>query len=56
MKRRNKQNIPFLGRIPFDLKLVECADRGESYLGKYPDSEITKAYDQIIANILKTTK
>jgi ATP-binding protein involved in chromosome partitioning len=46
-------NIPFLGRIPFDPKMVECADAGESYVDKYPDSEITKAYNQIVAKIMK---
>ncbi|MEE9566964.1 MAG: Mrp/NBP35 family ATP-binding protein [Desulfobacteria bacterium] len=46
-------NVPFLGRIPFDPKMVECADAGESYLEKYPDSELTKAYNQIVAKIME---
>jgi Mrp family chromosome partitioning ATPase len=46
-------NVPFLGRIPFDPKMVECADAGESYLEKYPDSEVTKAYNQIVARIME---
>ncbi|MBW1895967.1 MAG: Mrp/NBP35 family ATP-binding protein, partial [Deltaproteobacteria bacterium] len=29
-------NVPFLGRLPFDPQMVECADAGESYLEKYP--------------------
>ena len=46
-------NVPFLGRIPFDPRLVECGDAGESYLEKYPDSEATQAYAQIIETIIK---
>jgi predicted Fe-Mo cluster-binding NifX family protein len=46
-------NVPFLGRIPFDPQLVACADAGESYMEKYPDSEATKAYDQVVDTILE---
>lgn len=46
-------NVPFLGRIPFDPKMVECADAGESYLEKYPDTEVTQAYNQIVATIME---
>ena len=46
-------NVPFLGRIPFDPKMVDCGDAGESYLEKYPDSELTKAYNQIVARIME---
>jgi ATP-binding protein involved in chromosome partitioning len=49
-------NVPFLGRIPFDPKMVECADAGESYLETYPDSEVTKAYNQIVAKIMEGAK
>jgi ATP-binding protein involved in chromosome partitioning len=44
--------IPFLGRIPFDPKMVQCADAGESYMDKYPDSEVTAAYDRVVAKIM----
>jgi len=46
-------NVPFLGRIPFDPQLVACADAGESYMEKYPDSEATGSYDQIVETILE---
>jgi septum formation inhibitor-activating ATPase MinD len=45
-------NIPFLGRIPMDPKMVACADAGEAYMEEYPDSEATRAYDQIVARIV----
>jgi len=46
-------NIPFLGRIPMDPRMVQCADAGESYMEKYPDSEVTKAYNQIVEKIME---
>ncbi len=48
-------NVPFLGYIPFDPKMVECADAGASYLEKYPDSEVTQAYNQIVERIMEAT-
>jgi ATP-binding protein involved in chromosome partitioning len=46
-------NVPFLGRIPFDTKMVQCADAGESYLEKYSDSEVSKAYNEIVAKVIE---
>ena len=46
-------NIPFLGRIPLDPKMVQCADTGASYVERYPDSEVTKAYNEIVEKIMK---
>ena len=46
-------NVPFLGRLPFDPKMVECADAGESYLEKYPNEEVTTAYNQIVDLIIQ---
>jgi len=45
--------IAFLGRIPFDPNMVKSADAGVSYMEKYPDSEITKAYNDIAEKIMK---
>jgi ATP-binding protein involved in chromosome partitioning len=46
-------NIPFLGRIPLDAEMVKCADAGESYMEKHPDSEVTKAYNQVVEKIMQ---
>ncbi len=46
-------DIPFLGRIPLDAKMVNCADAGESYMDKYPDSEVTQAFNQVVAKIIE---
>ena len=45
-------NIPFLGQIPVDSRMVKCADAGESYMEKYQDSEVTKEFNQVVAKIL----
>jgi len=45
-------NVPFLCRIPFDPKMVQCADTGKSYMEEYPNSEVTKAYNQVVTKIM----
>ena len=44
-------DIPFLGRIPIDPHMVECADAGQPFLEKYPESEIAEACNLIINRI-----
>jgi Mrp family chromosome partitioning ATPase len=39
--------VPFLGRIPFDPKVVECGDAGLPYQERYPESPATRAYEAI---------
>jgi ATP-binding protein involved in chromosome partitioning len=39
--------IPFLGRIPFDPKLVECTDAGVSYQKQHQASPVSQAYREI---------
>lgn len=44
-------NIPLLAQIPFDPEMVSCADKGISFLEKHPDSDVTKAYAHIVAEM-----
>jgi ATP-binding protein involved in chromosome partitioning len=44
-------NIPFLGRIPFDQKVVACGDSGASLLQTYADTPVSKAFSQIASQI-----
>ena len=44
-------DIPFLGRIPIDPHMVECADSGVPLLEKYPESEVAEACNLIIDKI-----
>jgi len=43
--------IPFLGRIPLDQKIAECADEGIPIVYKYPDSEAAKVFMAIADRI-----
>ena len=45
-------NVAFLGRIPFDTRMVECGDAGVSYQQKHPESSVSKAYAGIAEKIL----
>jgi len=48
--------VPFLGKVPFDPRIVESADRGESFLTKYPSSNATEAFNQIVSEVTKFVK
>ena len=45
-------NIPFLAQIPFDPRMVKCGDTGKPYIESYPDSEVSKAYNQIVTKMM----
>lgn len=45
-------NLQFLGRIPFDPRMVACADAGRSCLEEYPEAPLTRAYEAIAEKIL----
>jgi MinD superfamily P-loop ATPase len=45
--------IPFLGRIPFDHKMVACGDEGISFQERYKDSQATKVFAEISAKMSK---
>lgn len=48
--------VDYLGRIPIDPHMVECADEQESYLEKFPDSETAEGYQFIVEKIFKDGK
>jgi ATP-binding protein involved in chromosome partitioning len=39
--------VPFLGRVPIDPEVVQKSDSGTPYVVSYPDSEATKAFQEI---------
>jgi ATP-binding protein involved in chromosome partitioning len=39
--------VPFLGRIPFDTRIVELGDDGKSFLQLYPESEAGQAFTKV---------
>ena len=46
-------DILFLGRIPFDQKVVLCGDSGTSYLEAYADSPVAKVFDGVADKMSK---
>lgn len=50
-----QMKIPFLGRIPFDTKVVEATDKGLPYLVNDKNSEAGKAFDKIVKGIIERT-
>lgn len=42
-----EMNIPFLGSVPFDPRMVHCGDAGLSFQQQYSDSEITAQFSRI---------
>jgi Mrp family chromosome partitioning ATPase len=45
-------DIPFLGRVPIDPHLGKCADAGDPFLVKHPESEVAKACSLIVEKIM----
>ncbi len=43
-KSAKELNVPFLGRTPFDPRIVETTDNGKPFVELYPDSEATKVF------------
>ena len=44
--------IPFLGKIPFDPKMVQCSDAGVSYQKSYADSDVSRAFAVIVEKLV----
>lgn len=51
-KTAEAMEIPFLGSIPFDPRMVACGDDGVSFQEKYPDAAVTGAFDRVAEAIL----
>ena len=50
-----ESGIPFLGKIPFDPKMVTCGDTGTSYVDENQDSGVSKAFSEIADKMGKLT-
>jgi Mrp family chromosome partitioning ATPase len=48
----NALNIPFLGKIPFDPRVVACGDTGTCFLDQYADSPVTHAFGEIAEKLM----
>jgi len=45
-------NIPFLGKIPIDINLVESSDEGKPYILQYKNSETAQVFNKIVKSII----
>jgi len=44
-------DAPILGRLPFDPRLADCAERGALFVRENPDAPLTKQFAAIAANL-----
>lgn len=51
-KAARELNVPFLGRIPIDPKIVVSGDEGKPFAVGQPDSEASRAFGEIVDKIL----
>jgi Mrp family chromosome partitioning ATPase len=52
-KTARDTGIEFLGRIPFDHNVVSCGDQGLSFQESYADSQVSKAFAELVEKISK---
>ncbi|HIC91797.1 MAG TPA: chromosome partitioning protein ParA [Syntrophaceae bacterium] len=50
-----QMKVPFLGRIPFDIRVVEATDKGLPYLANDKNSEAGKAFDEMVKKVIERT-
>ncbi|MGD8703766.1 MAG: Mrp/NBP35 family ATP-binding protein [Desulfosarcina sp.] len=53
-KTADQAGIPFLGKIPFDQKVVECGDAGTSFQARYADSIVSEAFNAIAQKLAQS--
>lgn len=46
-------SVPLIASLPFDSRMAECADAGNDYFEKYPDSVLTKQFEKLAELISK---
>jgi Mrp family chromosome partitioning ATPase len=52
-KTANQMGVRFLGKIPFDPKMVACGDSGVCYQESHSDSAVTRAFTDIAETMSK---
>ncbi len=51
-----EMDVPFLGKIPLDPKLVEAGDAGDVFIKHFPECEASKAMEKVLEAILALEK
>lgn len=52
-KAAQELGVPFLGKIPLDPQIVSLGDEGKAFIDTQPDSEASKAFMEVVDNIIK---
>ena len=47
-------SVPYLGKLPMDLNIMKSCEAGKSFLESYPTSVASKAFRDIVADIIKS--
>jgi len=55
-KAAEEFKIPFLGKIPIDIDMVNSADEGSPYISQHKNSETTQIFNKIVELILTQMK
>ena len=55
-KAAEEFNLPFLGKIPIDLNMVNSADEGKPYISQYKNSKTAQVFNKIVEGILVKIK
>jgi len=48
-----EMNVPFLGRVPLDARLVQAGDSGEPFVERYPETKAARAFEDIVKSFLE---
>jgi len=51
-KAAKEFNLPFLGKIPIDINMVDSTDEGKPYIFQYKESETAQAFNKLVELIL----
>jgi Mrp family chromosome partitioning ATPase len=51
-KVANELGIPFLGRIPLDVKIPQDSDKGTPYIVEHPDSPAAKSFKEVVKKLV----
>jgi len=54
-KMAEEMEVKFLGAIPLDPRILQCCEKGESFVATHPDSPATKSYLDVIDKLLSST-
>ena len=48
-----EMNVPFLGRVPLDARLVQAGDAGEPFVERHPETSAAHAFEDIVKSFLE---